>query len=144
MSSAHAFAVRPSSQPSSDGSPESPYPGTDGSTRWKASSALPPCAVGSVSGPIVSRGSITEPGRPAVGHDQRQRVLVLRAHVDEVDVDAVDLGPELRQRVQPGLDPADVVVRRPVAGERLDRRELDALRAVGDELLARQARGGDA
>jgi hypothetical protein len=34
--------------------------------------------------------------RPAVRHDQRQRVLVLRLHVDEVDVDAVDLGDELR------------------------------------------------
>ena len=34
---------------------------------------------------------------PAVGHDQRQRVLVRRLDVDEVDVHAVDLGRELRQ-----------------------------------------------
>ena len=34
---------------------------------------------------------------PAVGHDQRQRVLVRRPDVDEVDVHAVDLGRELRQ-----------------------------------------------
>ena len=40
---------------------------------------------------------------PAVGHDQRQRVLVRRLHVDEVDVHAVDLGRELRERVQPRL-----------------------------------------
>ena len=40
---------------------------------------------------------------PAVGHDQRQRVLVRRPHVDEVDLDPVDLGRELRQRVQPRL-----------------------------------------
>ncbi len=33
---------------------------------------------------------------PAVRDDQRQRVLVLRLHVDEVDVEAVDLGRELR------------------------------------------------
>ena len=44
----------PRSQPRSSGSPEKPYPGKEGSTRWKASSALPPCAVGSVSGPTES------------------------------------------------------------------------------------------
>ena len=33
---------------------------------------------------------------PTVGHDQRQRVLVIRLDVDEVHVDAVDLGRELR------------------------------------------------
>src|SRR5947209_13108546 len=43
MSSAQARAVRPRSQPTSTGSPEKPYPGREGSTRWKASSALPPC-----------------------------------------------------------------------------------------------------
>ena len=40
--------------------------GIDGSTRWKASSARPPCAAGSVSGPTVSSSSITEPGQPWV------------------------------------------------------------------------------
>ena len=34
--------------------------------------------------------------RPPVGDDQRQRVLVLGAQMDEVNVDAVDLGRELR------------------------------------------------
>ena len=34
--------------------------------------------------------------RPAVRDDERQRVLVLRADVDEVDVEPVDLGDELR------------------------------------------------
>ena len=43
--------------------------------------------------------------RPAVGHDQRQRVLVLRLDVDEVDLDPVDLGRELRKRVEPRLEP---------------------------------------
>ncbi len=33
---------------------------------------------------------------PAVRDDQRQRVLVRRPDVDEVDVEAVDLGEELR------------------------------------------------
>jgi len=34
--------------------------------------------------------------RPAVTDDDRQRVLVLRANVDEVDVEPVDLGDEVR------------------------------------------------
>jgi hypothetical protein len=33
---------------------------------------------------------------PPVGDDQRQRVLVLGADVNEVDVEPVDLGDELR------------------------------------------------
>src|SRR3712207_135567 len=33
---------------------------------------------------------------PAVGHDQRQRILMPRPDVDEVDLDPVDLGRELR------------------------------------------------
>ena len=40
---------------------------------------------------------------PAVGQDQRQRVRLGRAHVQEVDVLPVDLGGELRQLVQPRL-----------------------------------------
>jgi hypothetical protein len=77
-------------------------------------------------------------------HDQRQRVLVLRAHVDEVDLDPVDLGRELRERVQPRLEPAEVVVGGPVARELLERRQLDALRPVRDQLLAGPARRGEA
>ena len=64
--------------------------------------------------------------------------------VDEVDVLAVDLGRELRQRVQPRLDSAPVVVGRPVPRELLDRRQLDALRAIRDELPGGPARRGDA
>ena len=52
---------------------------------------------------------------PAVGDDQRQRVLVLRANVDEVDVDAIDLGDEMRQGREARLERAPVVVVRPVA-----------------------------
>ena len=78
--------------------------------------------------------------RPAVGDDQRQRVRVRRPDVDEVDVEAVDLGQELREGVQPRLEPAEVVVGRPVAHELLHRRERDALRQVGDGLLLGPAR----
>jgi hypothetical protein len=82
--------------------------------------------------------------RPAVGHDQRQRVLVTRLHVDEVDVLSLDLGLEMRQRVQPRFAPAPFVVARPVAAELLDRRQLHALRAIRDQLLAGPAHRGDA
>ena len=39
-----------------------PNPGIEGTTTWNASSARPPCASGSVSGPIMSRNSANEPG----------------------------------------------------------------------------------
>src|SRR6478672_7022625 len=81
---------------------------------------------------------------PAVGHDQRQRVLVLGPDVDEVDVHAVDFGDELRQRVQPRLDAPEVVVRRPVARQLLNRRQLHALRPILNELLGRPTRRRDA
>jgi hypothetical protein len=35
-------------------------------TRSKASLAVPPCAVGSVSGPMTPSSSMTEPGQPCV------------------------------------------------------------------------------
>ena len=77
---------------------------------------------------------------PTVRHDQRQRVFVLGPDVDEVDVHAVDLGDELRQRVQPRLDAPEVVIRRPVARQLLNRRQLHALRPILNELLARPTR----
>jgi hypothetical protein len=76
--------------------------------------------------------------------DQRERVLMPRLHVDEVDVCPVDLGRELRQRVQFRLARAPVVLGRPVAGELLDRLQLHALRPVCDEFLAGPACRGDA
>jgi len=42
------------------------------------------------------------------------------------------------------LDPAPVVVGRPEAGERLDGRQLHALRPIVDELSGGPARRGDA
>jgi hypothetical protein len=61
-----------------------------------------------------------------------------------VDVHPIDLGRELRQRVELGLAPAPVVLGRPVAGELLHRGELHALRPICDELLARPPCGRDA
>ena len=47
--------------------------------------------------------------RPAVGHDERERIGMRRADVEEVDTEPVDLGPELRKRVQPRLGRPPVV-----------------------------------
>ena len=66
MSVSHAFATRALSQPVSLVGPENPYPGIDGITTSNASAASPPCETGSVSGPITSRNSATEPGHPWV------------------------------------------------------------------------------
>ena len=35
---------------------------------------------------------------PAVRDDHRQRIFMLRAHVNEMNVEPVDLGDEVRQR----------------------------------------------
>ena len=56
---------------------------------------------------------------PSVIDDERQRVFMLRTNVDEVNVEPVDLGDELRQGVQLRLALAPVVVRRPIARELL-------------------------
>ena len=81
---------------------------------------------------------------PAVRHDQRQRVVMPRPDVDEVDLDPVDLGRELRKRVQSRLALAPVVLGRPVAGELPQRRQLHALRPILDELLGGPACRRDA
>ena len=81
---------------------------------------------------------------PSVRDDHRQRVRMLRTHVNEMDVHPVDLGHELRQGVELRLALAPVVVRRPVVRELLHRRQLDALRLVRDGFLLGPARGGDA
>src|SRR5262249_36489670 len=72
---------------------------------------------------------------PAVVDDQRQRVFMLRANVNEVDVQPVDLGDELRQGVQCRLASAPVVPGRPVAREFLNHCERHALRLIRDGLL---------
>src|SRR5262245_64113123 len=55
--------------------------------------------------------------RPSVRDDERQRVLMLGARVNEVDVDSVDLGDMVRQGREARLEPAPVVVRTPVRSE---------------------------
>ena len=48
--------------------------------------------------------------RPAVRDDKRQRIFMLRANVNEVDVESIDLGDELRQGLELGLDLPPVVL----------------------------------
>src|SRR6185503_7057838 len=68
---------------------------------------------------------------------------VLRAGVNEVNVQPVDLGDEVRHGVELRLDLAPVVLLLPVARDRLNGVERDALRLVLDGLLIRPARGRD-
>jgi hypothetical protein len=70
-----------------------------------------------------------EPGHPCV-NDQRQGIFMFRTDVDEVNVQPIDLGDELRQGVEPRFHLPPVVFRSPIARERLDRRELYSLRCV--------------
>jgi hypothetical protein len=81
---------------------------------------------------------------PAVRDKQRQRVLVPRLHVDEVDVEPVEPGLELRQGVQSRLEPAHVVVGDPIARELPQHGQLHPLRRVVDELLVGPVGGRDA
>src|SRR4051794_6355498 len=76
---------------------------------------------------------------PAVGHDHRQRILMLRANVNEMNIQPVDLGDELRQGVDPSFDFPPVVIRCPVARELLDGCQLHTLGLVANRLPFRPA-----
>ena len=67
-----------------------------------------------------------EPGQPCVTISG-SAFGMLRTHMQEVNVDPIDVGDELRQGVQLRLARAPVVLGRPVAREVLNRRELHAL-----------------
>src|SRR5580698_4202582 len=67
---------------------------------------------------------------------------MFRTNMDEMNVETVDLGHELRQGVDPGLDLPPVMLRLPVAYDFLYRRELDALRCIRDGFNFGQARRG--
>ena len=65
---------------------------------------------------------------------------MLRANVDEVDVDPVDTGDKLRQRIELRFRLAPVVAGSPVTYQLLKFRELDALGAVADSFTIGPAR----
>jgi hypothetical protein len=62
MSSVHARAVRPTSQPSALSGIENPKPGSEGITTWKASAGSPPWARGSVRAATARVNSTNELG----------------------------------------------------------------------------------
>src|SRR5260370_7935313 len=74
---------------------------------------------------------------PAVSDDQRQGILVLRADMQEMDVEAVDGGLVLAPIVQHRLAAAPVVAVTPVIDQRLDLGERGALSPVVDCLPLR-------
>src|SRR6059058_4361192 len=81
---------------------------------------------------------------PSVRDDEWQRMFMLRPNVNEMNVESIDLGHELREGLQFRLALAPVVICRPIAREFLNRRKLYALRLICDGLLFGPARGGDA
>ena len=76
---------------------------------------------------------------PPVGQQQRQRALVGRAGVDEVEALAVDLGRQVREGVEPCLLGPPVVRRAPVVEELDEERPLGALLPPDPLDLVRQA-----
>ena len=82
--------------------------------------------------------------RPAVRADQRQRVGLGRAHVEEVHRLAVDRRRELRVGVEPGLLVAPVEGRAPVVDELAHVLERDAVVPVGAGQLIGPAHPGQA
>src|SRR5258708_28367729 len=80
---------------------------------------------------------------PSVRDDERQRIFTFRTNVNEMNVQPIDLGDELRQGVQFRLALAPVVICRPIAREFSNRRELHALRLICDGLLFGPSRRRD-
>lgn len=89
-----------SPQPRSRVGPENPNPGSYGTT---ASNAGAPS--GAMTRRVAQRTNhrveAGECARPSVRHEQRQRTRLGRTQVDEMHGLPVDLGHELRQRVEP-------------------------------------------
>ena len=88
---------------------------------------------------MIFNSSTIEPGQPCV--TMIGRVRMVRLHVDEVNVDAVNVGEEHRKRVQARLGPAPVIGRCPMVGELLGGHELHALGPIAHKLAAGPACG---
>src|SRR5271154_4010919 len=67
---------------------------------------------------------------PSVRNNERQRTFVFRTNVNEMNVQPIDFGDELRQCVQFSLALSPIVISSPIAREGLSRLELDALRCI--------------
>ncbi len=76
---------------------------------------------------------------PAVGEDQRQGLGMRRAHVQEMNIQPVDLGGELGETIEQRLPPAPIVVTGPVPADLLDPLQRHALAPVVDRFGLRPA-----
>src|SRR5579864_2818446 len=74
---------------------------------------------------------------PPVRDNERQRIFMFRANVNEMNVKAVDLSNELREGVQSRFDLTPVILLRPILRDLLHCVELDALRCIPNEFLLR-------
>src|SRR4051812_42336493 len=102
------------------------------------------CAVGGGIGKRIDDLELLDDrAGPSVVDDERQCILMFRANVDEMDVQSVDPGDEIRQGFQPLLDLAPVVVIQPVVRELLHRLQSWTLRLICNSLLLGPARGRD-
>src|SRR5271169_3869782 len=81
---------------------------------------------------------------PSVRDDEWQCFFMFRANVNEMNVQPVDLGDELREGVQFCLALSPVVSGRPIAGKFPHCRKLHALRLICDSLLFGPLRGRNA
>ena len=125
--------MRAGSQPVVVGLAENPWPGSEGITRWKASAALAPCAVGSVSGSMIFSCSMIEPGHPCVTISGSASSCWERTWMKWMSSPSISV-MKFGSAFSFASHLAPVVVGRPVARELLHRRERHALRVVGDRL----------
>ena len=77
--------------------------------------------------------------RPAMRHDHRQGMGMLRAHMGKLDVEPVDRGDELRQGIELGFALAPIVASAPILDQGLEPGQRNALRSVVDRFLVRPA-----
>jgi hypothetical protein len=75
-----------------------------------------------------------------MGYDDREGIGMFGADMNEVDVDAVDVGDELRKSIHPRFDLAPVVGRPPIVDEGLELRQRDTLGLIGNSLAIRPSR----
>src|SRR5262249_16178748 len=76
--------------------------------------------------------------------DHWKSILFFRLNVNEMNIETVNIGYEIRIRIQSCLTLAPVVIIQPVLGESLNRRESHALGVVFDRFFFRPSRRLDA
>ena len=94
---------------------------------------LPTFAVGSDNSLVAIDWHFNGWGKtPYLDYTLDQRIFMLRAKVNQMNVEPVDLGDEVRHGIDLCLAFAPIVRVRPVLRKLLHRRQLHALRCIGD------------